>query len=78
MLQLLWNCQLYNTRYVLLFYQKFFCFKNDRVTNNTDNSGNSNNTSNDGNSANYQVKITANGGLNIRTGASTSSNRIGV
>ena len=58
-------------------YQKFFCFKNDRVTNNTDNSGNSNNTSNDGNSANYQVKITANGGLNIRTGASTSSNRIG-
>ena len=58
-------------------YQKFFCFKNDRVTNNTDNSGNSNNISNDGNSANYQVKITANGGLNIRTGASTSSNRIG-
>lgn len=58
-------------------YQKFFCFKNDRVTNNTDNSGNSNNTSNDGNSANYQVKITANGGLNIRTGASTSYSRIG-
>lgn len=55
-------------------YQKFFCFKNDRKNNTTSNI--ENNTSNV-NSTNYQVIITANGGLNIRAGASTAYARIG-
>lgn len=55
-------------------YQKFFCFKNDRENNTTSNI--ENNISNV-NSTNYQVIITANGGLNIRTGASTAYARIG-
>ena len=55
-------------------YQKFFCFKNDRENNTTSNI--ENNTSNV-NSTNYQVIITANGGLNIRAGASTAYARIG-
>ena len=48
-------------------YQKFFCFKNDRAneSNTTPNTSNVNST-------NYQVRITANNGLNIRAGASTS------
>ena len=60
-------------------YQKFFCFKNDR----TDIKGNitttvvTDNTTSNVNSVNYQVRITANGGLNIRTGASTSYSRVG-
>ena len=60
-------------------YQKFFCFKNDR----TDTKGNTtttvvtDNTTSNVNTVNYQVRITANGGLNIRTGASTSYSRVG-
>ena len=56
-------------------YQKFFCFKNDKAGSNmgTSESINSNNT----NSVNYQVRITANSGLNIRAGAGTSYARIG-
>lgn len=57
-------------------YKKFFCFKNDRT-----NVNENNNTSNNANvvisKANYQVKIIANGGLNIRAGASTSYPRVG-
>lgn len=59
-------------------YQKFFCFKNDRenIKENTtipiivDNKPKVS-------KVNYQVKITANTGLNIRSGASTSYNRVG-
>jgi hypothetical protein len=59
-------------------YQKFFCFKNDRtdIKENTTTVVTDNTTSNV-NTVNYQVKITANGGLNIRTGASTSYSRVG-
>lgn len=59
-------------------YQKFFCFKNDRAGSNTGTSSstNSGNTSNT-NMVNYQVRITANGGLNIRTGAGISYARVG-
>lgn len=59
-------------------YQKFFCFKNDRIdvkenktipviVNNTYTVS----------TVNYQVKVTANSGLNIRSGASTSYARVG-
>lgn len=59
-------------------YQKFFCFKNDRNSNNeTDSREKFDDKGNNTNTTNYQVKITANGGLNIRTGASTANNRIG-
>lgn len=59
-------------------YQKFFCFKNDRtdVKENTTNTVITNTTSNVTNT-NYQVKITANSGLNIRSGASTNYSRVG-
>ena len=60
-------------------YQKFFCFKNDRAGSNTGTSESTNldNTSSNINIVNYQVRITANGGLNIRTGAGTSYARVG-
>ena len=55
-------------------YQKFFCFKNDRtdIKENTTTTVVTDNTTSNVNTVNYQVRITANGGLNIRTGASTS------
>ena len=60
-------------------YQKFFCFKNDRtyIKENTTTTVVTDNTKSNVNTVNYQVKITANGGLNIRTGASTSYSRVG-
>ena len=60
-------------------YQKFFCFKNDRidVKDNTTTTVVTDNTTSNVNAVNYQVRITANTGLNIRAGASTSYNRIG-
>lgn len=57
-------------------YKKFFCFKNDR-TNVNENNNSSGNTSSGTSKVNYQVKIIANGGLNIRAGASTSYPRVG-
>ena len=57
-------------------YKKFFCFKNDR-TNVNENNNPSNNANVGISKANYQVKITANSGLNIRAGASTSYPRVG-
>lgn len=57
-------------------YKKFFCFKNDR-TNVNENNNHSNNANVGISKANYQVKIIANGGLNIRAGASTSYPRVG-
>ncbi len=72
-----------NTTYVSLQdfrqyanYKKFFCFKNDR-TNVNENNKPSNNANVGISKANYQVKITANSGLNIRAGASTSYPRVG-
>ena len=60
-------------------YQKFFCFKNDRtdVKENTTTTVITNNETSNINNVNYQVRITANGGLNIRTGASISYSKIG-
>lgn len=60
-------------------YQKFFCFKNDRtdIKENTTTTVVTDNTKSNVNTVNYQVKITANGGLNIRAGASTSYSRVG-
>ena len=60
-------------------YQKFFCFKNDRedIKENTTTTVVTDNTTSNVNTVNYQVRVTANGGLNIRTGASTSYSRIG-
>jgi hypothetical protein len=60
-------------------YQKFFCFKNDRtdIKENTTTTVVTDNTTSNVNAVNYQVRITANTGLNIRAGASTSYNRIG-
>lgn len=60
-------------------YQKFFCFKNDRTNikeNTTTTVITNNNTSNITN-VNYRVRITANSGLNIRSGASTAYKRVG-
>lgn len=59
-------------------YQKFFCFKNDRtdVKDNTTNIVISNSTSSVSN-VNYKVRITAQSGLNMRSGASTSYSRLG-
>ena len=72
-----------NTTYVSLQdfrqyanYKKFFCFKNDR-TNVNENNNHSYNANVGISKANYQVKIIANGGLNIRAGASTSYPRVG-
>ena len=60
-------------------YQKFFCFKNDRayIKENTTTTVVTDNTTSNVNTVNYQVRITANGGLNIRAGASTSYSRVG-
>ena len=60
-------------------YQKFFCFKNDRtdIKENTTTTVVADKVESNVNTVNYQVKITANGGLNIRSGASTSYLRIG-
>lgn len=60
-------------------YQKFFCFKNDRedIKENTTTTVVTDNTTSNANTVNYQVRITANTGLNIRAGASISYNRIG-
>ena len=60
-------------------YQKFFCFKNDRtdIKENTTTTVVTNNTTSNVNTVNYQVKVIANGGLNIRAGASTSYSRVG-
>ena len=57
-------------------YKKFFCFKNDR-TNVNENNNSSGNTSSGTSKVTYQVRITANSGLNIRAGASTSYPRVG-
>ena len=57
-------------------YKKFFCFKNDR-TNVNENNNTSDNANSGKSKVNYQVKITANSGLNIRAGASTSYPRFG-
>lgn len=57
-------------------YRKFFCFKNDR-TNVNENNNTSDNANGGTSKANYQVRITANIGLNIRAGASTSYQRVG-
>lgn len=57
-------------------YRKFFCFKNDRTD--VKENGNSIDISDSTiSNVNYQVKITANSGLNIRAGAGTSYARIG-
>jgi len=60
-------------------YQKFFCFKNNRtdIKENSTTTVVTDNTTSNVNTVNYQVKVTANGGLNIRTGASTSYSRVG-
>lgn len=60
-------------------YQKFFCFKNDRtdIKENTTTTVVTDNTTSNVNTVNYQVRITANTGLNIRTGTSTSYSRVG-
>lgn len=57
-------------------YKKFFCFKNER-TNVNENNNTSDNANSGTSKVNYQVKITANSGLNIRAGASTSYPRFG-
>lgn len=57
-------------------YKKFFCFKNDK-TNVNENNIPSNNANVGISKVNYQVRITANSGLNIRAGAGTSYARIG-
>lgn len=60
-------------------YQKFFCFKNDRtdIKENTTTTVVTDKIETNVNTVNYQVRITANGGLNIRAGASTSYSRVG-
>ena len=60
-------------------YQKFFCFKNDRtdIKENTTTTVVTDKVESNVNTVNYQVKVTANGGLNIRAGASTSYSRVG-
>ena len=60
-------------------YQKFFCFKNDRTDTkeNTTTTVVTDKVESNVNTVNYQVKVTANSGLNIRSGASTSYARIG-
>lgn len=60
-------------------YQKFFCFKNDRtdIKENTTTTVVTDKIETNVNTVNYQVKVTANSGLNIRTGASTSYARVG-
>ena len=60
-------------------YQKFFCFKNDRTDTkeNTTTTVVTDKVESNVNTVNYQVRITANSGLNIRAGASTSYSRVG-
>ena len=60
-------------------YQKFFCFKNDRtdIKENTTTIVITDKVESNVNIVNYQVKVTANSGLNIRAGASTAYARIG-
>ncbi len=60
-------------------YQKFFCFKNNRTDTkeNTTTTTVTDKVESNINKVNYQVKIIANGGLNIRSGASTSYSRVG-
>lgn len=60
-------------------YQKFFCFKNDRTDTkeNTTTTVVTDKVETNVNTVNYQVKVTANSGLNIRSGASISYARIG-
>lgn len=60
-------------------YQKFFCFKNNRTDTkeNTTTTTVTDKVESNINKVNYQVKVTANGGLNIRSGASTSYSRVG-
>ena len=60
-------------------YQKFFCFKNDRtdIKDNITTTIVTDKVESNINKVNYQVKVTANGGLNIRSGASTSYSRVG-
>lgn len=61
-------------------YQKFFCFKNDRtdVKENTSTAVVTNNVTSNVSSVNYKVKVTANSGLNIRNGSSTSYSKFGA
>ena len=61
-------------------YQKFFCFKNTKtdIKENDNNKNITNNNTTNVNNVNYQVRITANTGLNIRRGASTSYSRLGA
>lgn len=60
-------------------HQKFFCFKNNRTDTkeNTTTTTVTDKVESNINKVNYQVKVTANGGLNIRSGASTSYSRVG-
>ncbi len=60
-------------------YQKFFCFKNDRtdIKENTTTTVVTDKVESNVNTVNYQVRITANVGLNIRSGANVSYSRIG-
>ena len=60
-------------------YQKFFCFKNDRtdIKENTTTTVVTDRIETNVNTVSYQVKVTANSGLNIRSGASVSYSRIG-
>ena len=60
-------------------YQKFFCFKNDRtdIKENTTTTVVTDKVESKVNTVNYQVRITANGGLNIRSGANVSYSRVG-
>lgn len=57
----------------------YFCFKNDRkdIKENNTIVVETNNVTSNVQNVNYTAKITANSGLNIRSGASTSYNRIG-
>lgn len=57
-------------------YKKFFCFKNDR-TDVKENGNSIDILDSTISNVNYQVKITAKSGLNIRAGAGTSYARIG-
>ncbi len=59
--------------------KQYFCFKNDRtdVKENTSTVTINNETKSSVNNVNYQVKVTAKSGLNIRTGAGTSYDRVG-
>lgn len=57
----------------------FYCFKNDRIDikDNNNTTTVKKDTASNVKNVNYKVKVTANDGLNIRTGANTSYKRIG-